>query len=119
MILRVLEFRQCEDNKKWRYWTCRELVRSKLHEEIKHHYGVLPKQVGSVRREGVQTVLGHLKKQKSVKCVISKKVVDYAPGASYTPLNVKSGEKMREAMITARAAVENWWGDRSCGSTCE
>ena len=56
--------------------------------EIKHHYEAqetFPKRVGSVGREGVQMVFRHLKKQKSIKCVISKKIVDYAPRASYTP----------------------------------
>jgi len=39
------------------------LLRLKMRKAVKHHYGALPEWVGSVRRGGVQTVLGHLKKQ--------------------------------------------------------
>jgi len=60
------------------------LFRLKMRKAVKHHYGALPEWIGSVRRGGVQTVLGHLKKTKSMKYVIAKKAVDYAPGASYT-----------------------------------
>ena len=51
-----------------------------------------------VGREGVQSVLGHLKKQ-SMECVISKKTVDYTQKTSYIPPTICHRPKHRSRRL--------------------